>query len=206
MSLRLRAIGFPAVGDEEGAKRLLWEVARSGERRGNSVHTTPFHGCDLLLDVDSDLRARSLAVALDGQRQPLLVERCEEQDGCLLVDGFACLDGHPITPIRCHAQGKCPELEPRAIYAVEYAGFCESIEAGNGRYGARVEDDFLTIEGVLLRSGRRRNALTGAGVHLATLWIPGALIPVCCANEEMPEPGTDVCAKAELYITVFQRL
>jgi len=206
VSLRLRAIGFPEGGDQEGAKRALWEVARSGERSGDSVRATPFYGCDVLLDVDADLKARSLAVALDGQRQPMLVGRVDTEAGLVVVDGFTCLDGHPITPIRCYPQGRCPDLEPGAAYAVEYAGFCEQIESGDGVYGSQVEGDSLVVGGVLFRCGRRRNSLTGADVYVATLWIPGALIPVCCPSDGAPEPGMDVRARMELYVTVCQRL
>jgi hypothetical protein len=206
VSLRLRAIGFPEVGDQEGIKRTLWEVARAGERTGDSVRATPFYGCDVLLDVDGDLRARSLAVALDGQRQPMLVERADTAAGRPFVDGFTCLDGHPITPIRCHPQGRFPELEPKAVYAVEYAGFCDQIEPGSGDYGSRLEGDTLIVEGVVFRCSRRRNKLTGADVSVCTLWIPGALIPVCCSIQGVPEPGKDARARLELYVTVHQRL
>ena len=205
MSLRLRAIGFPEGGDQEGVRRVLWEVARSGQRSGDSVRATPFYGCEVVLDVDGDLKARSLSIALDGQRQPLLIEAISA-NGRPIVDGFTCLDGHPITPIRCHPQGSCPELEPRAAYAVEYAGFCEQIESGSGKYGAEVDGDLLVVQGVLFRSSRRRNNLTGADVYVATLWVPGALIPVCCSNDCSVEPGADVRTEMELYVSVFQRL
>lgn len=170
------------------------------------MHAAPFFGCEVLLDLDGDLRAQSFAVALEGQRQPFLVENVERENGRMTVDGFTCLDGHPITPIRCHPQGRFTELEPRALYAVEYAAFCEQFEAGDGAYGACADGESLAVEGVLLRCSRRRNSLTGAGVFLATLWIPGALVPVCCPSDAVPAPGTDVRAQLELYLSVFQEL
>lgn len=206
MSLRLRAIGFPEVGDQEGVRRALLEVARAGERSGDSVRATPFYGCDVLLDVDGDLKARSLAVALEGQRQPLLVEHADTEAGRAFIDGFTCLDGRPITPIRCYPQGGLPELETRAVYAVEYAGFCEEIEPGSGNYGSQLDGDTLVVEGVVFRCSHRRNNLTGADVWVCTLWIPGALIPACCCSGSVPEPGMDVRASMELYVTVHQRL
>lgn len=136
----------------------------------------------------------------------MLVERTDTVDGRDFVDGFTCLDGHPITPIRCYPQGRCSELDPRTVYAVEYAGFCEQIEAGSGDYGSRLEGDTLIVEGVVFRCGRRRSKLTGADVSVCTLWIPGALIPVCCCGDGLPEPGMDARARMELYVTIHQRL
>ncbi|GIV03384.1 MAG: hypothetical protein KatS3mg015_2214 [Fimbriimonadales bacterium] len=203
MSRRLRAIGFGEVWDEDAAKTALHRLADAAMPRGDQWVTTIAPGIDAILHVNEDLGPTGLVVRLHGQRQPLLVEELETR----ILDGFTSLDGCPITPIRARVQGEVPEIERRSLWAVEYAGFCDSVETiGDRPYGVEEENGETRFSGVLLRTVEAVNPLTERRFALSSLWVPGAVIPFCSDQQTLPPPGSEVSLTMDLFVEVFQRL
>lgn len=203
MSRRLRAIGFGEIWDKEGALHSLRLIAERAERRSRTWTTAVAPGIEAVLEVDEDLSPSALIVRLHGQRQPLLVEEIEPP----FLSGFTSLDGCPITPIRAAIQGETPDIEPRTLVAVEYAGFCDGVEPIEDRpYGMEVDGDETRISGVLLRTAEVTNQITQEKAALSSLWLPGAVIPFCCRQADLPPPGTEVSVAMDLYVEFYQRL
>lgn len=209
MPIRLQALGFPNVRDEESLAETLGLIAEKSTQAGpRTLVYRPFDGCAIRIQLDRDHEPESVSAALDSPIQPLIVLERSGRGDAARLSGFSCVDGRAAVPIAaCLDCEPEEELEGRMAF-VELSAFAEEMEATATHprdAGVLAVDTrgWLQIEGVLLRADRRTNRITGREVTVGAVWVPGLEIPFALART-CPDlvPGSVVSSDFALFSRV----
>ncbi|MCH8275071.1 MAG: hypothetical protein IH851_09805 [Armatimonadetes bacterium] len=206
MPHRFRAIGFRGISDEGGMRDALALAAeRASAGPDNTLVCTPFDGCVIRIGLEPYGEPKDVVVSLRPLVQPVMFGETKELgNGETVVTGFTCLDGLPVSPIQFRCSGAPEDLQPGRPWFVELSGFAEGLKETEGGpddvgFGRPDGERRLPVKGFIVRAARERNCVTDAPVTLATVWVPGLLLPISLPGDHEFAPGTKVEGQVRIY-------
>lgn len=204
MSLRLEAIGFGKIEEENGLASALSLIARySTESSAKDLICKPLDNCTVRLGLDRDAKPESLHVWLDSPLQPLLFGAWRPDLG-LDAHCATCMDGAPVSPLYVSLDRQLDEPVSERIAFAELSGFCTSFQmseesASSAGLERVTPDGACHLVCVLLGARKVMNKFTNTEVWTGSVWLPGAILPFACLEPVEWNPGTVLSGSVKIH-------